>query len=218
MKSYKDDTCAVELVRSLPEIHQFFDLQTLGELVNSTFQIYSKTNEPGFRNKAMIAIASICPSLPAANLQKIVSRMKEQVFATSEFTETAALIEALTMIVKNAKLDLLEAFKILASLKQFIVHPNSLIVKKVLGYIKMVYEISPYEDIVKIVSPILLGFTEVDCSKPEQKSIFLRNFRTGPHQAGELLGVPQAAAEGQHVDDECNESDLRIRRESVSNK
>jgi hypothetical protein len=189
LKSYKDDTCAVELVRALPEIHQFFDLQTLSELVNSTFQIYSKTNEPGFRNKAMISVASICPSLPAANLQKIVSRMKEQVFSTSEFTETAALIEALTMIVRSTKLDLLEVFKILAALKQFIVHPNNLIVKKVLEFIKLVYEMSPYEDIVKIVSPILLGFTEVACCHPEQKSVFFRNFRTCEDEARELCRI-----------------------------
>ena len=160
-KSYKDDTCAVELVRGLPEIHQFFDVQVLEELTKNTFQIYSKTYEPGFRNKAMKAVASICPSLSDAQVGKIVSTMKEQIFTTLEFTEAAALIEALTMIVRFSKVDILEVFKILYSIKHFLVHPNNLIVQKALDFVKLVYEISTKDDIVKIVAPILLGFTEV---------------------------------------------------------
>lgn len=159
------------MVRVLPEIHQFFDHQTLDELVNSTFQIYSKTSDPGFRNKAMKSIAYICPSLRPASVHKIVSRMKEQIFSTSEFTETAALIESLTMIVKNTKVEILEVYKILASVKQFIVHPNNLVMQKALLFIKLVYEESEYDDIVKIVSPILLGFTEVSLDHQEQESL-----------------------------------------------
>lgn len=161
LNSYKDDTSAVELVRALPEIHSFFDIQTLFELVNATFLIYGKTIEPGFRNKAMKSIAFICPNLPEANVLRVVSRMKELVYTTWEYTETAALLEAFTYIASHVKLDTLEIYKILISVKHFLVHPNNLILQKTLGLIKHIYTNSPREDIVQIVSPILLGFTNV---------------------------------------------------------
>lgn len=161
INSYKDDTSAVELVRALPEIHVFFDIQTLFELVNETFQIYAKTTEPGFRNKAMKSIAYICPNLPEANVLRVMSRMKELVYTTWEYTETAALVEAFTYIVRHVKLDSLEVYKILICVKHFLVHPNNLILQKTKALIKYVYETAPREDIVQIVSPILLGFTNV---------------------------------------------------------
>lgn len=161
LKNYKDDICAVELVRVLPEIYMFFDIQTILELINATFQIYGKTSEPGFRNKAMKSIAKICHKLPEGNLVKVVSRMKELVYTTWEYTETAALVEAFTYIAKNTKLDSLEIYKILISVKQFLVHPNNLILQKTRDLIELVYETAPMDDICQVVVPILLPFTDV---------------------------------------------------------
>lgn len=176
LNNYKDDSCAVELVRVLPEIHIFFDIQTIIELINATFQIYGKTSEPGFRNKAMKSIAMICPKLPESNLVSVVSRMKELIYTTWEYTETAALVEAFTYIAKNTKLDSLEVYKILIVVKQFLVHPNNLILQKTRDLIKHIYETAPKEDIHQVVAPILLPFTKVDQSNLRTEEHILLKF------------------------------------------
>ena len=151
----------MELVRTLPEIYQYFDTQTLVELVNFTFQIYGKTNEPGFRNKAMKSVAHICPHLPEATLTRILYKMKELINVTWEYTETAALIEAFTLVIQNCKIDFFEVCRILIVLRHFLVHPNRLILKKTLDLVELVYKTTEKADIVQVVSPILQGFTEV---------------------------------------------------------
>ena len=77
----------------------------------------------------MKSIAYICPQLPEANVNKILSEMRHAIHSTWEYTETASLIEAFTLIIKNTKVDFLEICRILIDLKHFLVHLKEAVVQ-----------------------------------------------------------------------------------------
>lgn len=169
-KNYKSDIGAIELVKTFPKIYHFFDPPLRAKLIEKTFEIYSKKAEIGFKTQALYTVGCIVPSLSIEVTKETVNKMKYLLTGSSDPTELASILKSFASILQYSKLDYVDKCIILSVCKGYLVHPCKIVNANALNLVKIMYDLTPKEDICQILAPILSAFSKVKLSSNYRKS------------------------------------------------
>ena len=160
-KNYKNDIGALELVKTFPEIYHFLDSALMAKLVTTTFEIYAKNSDIGFKTQALHSVGMVVSALSDLAVKDTINKMKYLLTGSNDPTELASILKSFGLILQNSKLDYVDKCIILSVCKGYLVHPCSLVHSNALKLVKIMYDLTAKEDTCQILAPILSAFSNV---------------------------------------------------------